>query len=269
MSPPEPASLPRLFVAHMQKTAGTTLRDRLRSSYPEELVYPNPTDGPDARIAVISVRHLQERWKARGGEIRLLTGHFPVRTLEVLDTDTPYVTLTVLRDPVERTLSFLRHQAARRQRGATEDTPLVEIYEDPFRFAAMIQNHMTRMLSLSPEEMGPGDGVLTSVDYTRDRLERAQEALDGLELFGLQHRLEELCGELGTRYGLDTGAPRRSNTTEPVEVDDALAERIAEDNALDVELYRWACALYDERHPAGGAPPGPADVLASRRGDPG
>ena len=61
--------------------------------------------------------------------------------------------MTVLRHPVDRTLSFLRHQAERRQRGATEDTPLVEIYEDPFRFRHMIQNHMVRTLSLSPEEM--------------------------------------------------------------------------------------------------------------------
>ena len=102
---------PRFFVAHMQKTAGTALRDRLRATFPESQIYPNGTDGPDARIAVISVAHLQERWAARGDEIRLLTGHFPVRTVELLDAPLP--TMTVLRDPVERTLSFLRHQAAR------------------------------------------------------------------------------------------------------------------------------------------------------------
>ncbi len=239
---------PRFFVAHMQKTAGTTLRDRLHASFDEAQIYPNATDGPDARVAVISVKHLQDRWRARGHEIRLLTGHFPVRTTEVLDTDEPFVTMTVLRDPVERTLSFLRHQAARRQRGATEDTPLLEIYEDPFRFEAMIQNHMTRMLSLTPDEMGPGDGVLTSVAYDDERLSMAQEALAGLDLFGLQHRLEEFCDELGARYGLDTGSPLRSNTTEAGEVDQSLIDRIAEDNALDVALYRYACDLYEERH---------------------
>lgn len=246
---PTPDRQPRFFVAHMQKTAGTTLRDRLRASFAEEEIYPNGSDGPDARVAVISVRHLQERWRARGDQIRLLTGHFPVRTTEVLDTEEPFVTLTVLRDPVERTLSFLRHQAARRQRGATEDTPLVEIYEDPFRFEAMIQNHMTRTLALSPEEMAPGDGVLTTVPYTSELLERAQTILAGLDLFGLQHRLEELCDELGQRYGLDTGTPLRSNTTEPGQVDQALVDRISEDNALDVELYQYACRLYEERHP--------------------
>src|SRR5690606_31067281 len=207
----------------------------LRATFPDEQIYPNATDGPDARIAVISVSHLLERWKERGHEIRLLTGHFPVRVRELLDV--PLVTMTVIRHPVDRTLSFLRHQASRRQRGATPDTPLVEIYEDPFRFEAMIQNHMVRMLSLTPEEMLEGDGVLTRVPYTRERLETAKETLANLDLFGLQERFEEFCAELATRYGLDVGQPLRTNTTEPVEVPEGFADRIAEDNALDMELY--------------------------------
>ena len=236
----------RLFVAHMQKTAGTSLRDRLRATFTDAEIYPNETDGPDARHAVISVRHLQQRWAVRGEKIRLLTGHFPVRTVELLDA--PFVTVTVLRHPVDRTLSFLRHQAVRRQRGATEDTPLVEIYEDPFRFDAMIHNHIVRMLSLAPAEMGPGDGVLTTVPYTRERLDQAKEALATLDLFGLQEHFDDFCDELSGRYGLDLGTPLRTNTTESGEAPPGLAERIAEDNALDMELYDYACRLYEERH---------------------
>jgi hypothetical protein len=236
----------RFFVAHMQKTAGTTLRDRLRATFPAEQVYPNASDGRDARVAVISVAHLQQRWAARGDQIRLLTGHFPVRTVELLDA--PFVTMTVLRDPVERTLSFLRHQAERRQRGATENTPLVEIYEDPFRFRHMIQNHMTRTLSLSPEEMRAHDGVLTPVPYTAARLELAKESLAGLDIFGLQDHFEDFCDEVAVRYGLEVGGSLRANTTEPTEVPDGFTDRIAEDNALDMALYEYACALYRERH---------------------
>ena len=68
----------RLFVAHMQKTAGTTLRDRLRATLHRGRDLPEraPTV-PTPRIAVISVQHLQERWAARGDEIRLLTGPLP------------------------------------------------------------------------------------------------------------------------------------------------------------------------------------------------
>ena len=236
----------RFFVAHMQKTAGTALRDRLRKTFAEEQIYPNPSDGPNARAAVISVGHLRRRWAARGDHIRLLTGHFPVRTAELLGA--PFVTMTILRHPVDRTLSFVRHQAERRQRGATEDTPLVEIYEDPFRFEHMIRNHMVRILSLSPEEMEEHDGVLTPVPYTRERLERAKESLANLDLFGLQDRFEDFCGELAHQYGLDVGEPLRSNTTEPSDIPYGFAERIAEDNALDMELYDYACTLYRERH---------------------
>ena len=50
MSPPVPDSgVRRFFVAHMQKTAGTTLRDRLRATFSEEQIYPNRSDGPDPR----------------------------------------------------------------------------------------------------------------------------------------------------------------------------------------------------------------------------
>ena len=77
----------------------------------------------------------------------------------------------------------------------------------------------------------------------------AKDALAAMDTFGLQHRLDEFCEELEARYGLDCGEPRRSNTTEPRDDDQALRDRIAEDNALDVELYQYACRLYEERHP--------------------
>lgn len=250
MTDPTPAPSPRFFVAHMQKTAGTTLRDRLRDSFTDEQIYPNASDGEDPRISVISVRHLQERWAVRGHEIRLLTGHFPVRAIELLESPDPWVTMTIFRDPVERVLSFLRHQAERRQRGATEDTPIEEIYADEFRFTAMIQNHMTRTMSLAPEEWGPGDGVLASVAYDEERLELAKAAVAGLDLFGLQDRLDDLCVELSDRYGLAVGPPRRSNTTEAYDVPESFRDRIAEDNALDVALYEYACDLYEQRHPS-------------------
>lgn len=249
-SPPQEPDR-RFFVAHMQKTAGTTLRDRLRATWTENQIYPNGDDGPDGRISVISVKHLEECWARRGHEIRLLTGHFPVRTTELLPGDIDWVTVTVLREPVERVLSFLRHQAARRQRGATEDTPIDEIYDDEFRREVMVRNHMTRMLSMTPEEIRLGDGVLGTVPYDEERLAMAQDALAGLPMFGLQHRLEEFCAELGDRYGLDVGAPLRSNTTEAGEVPEGLVDRIVDDNALDVELFAYATRLYDERHPGG------------------
>ena len=236
----------RFFIVHMQKSAGTSLRDRFRNQFPESAIYPNRTDGPDKRLSVISLRHLLERWEARGDEIRLVAGHFPLSTTEVLDA--PFVTLTVLRPPVERTLSYLRHQHRINQ--ADAEKSLEEIYEDPFRFNALIRNHMTRMLSLTREELIAGDGVLGDVEDTPERLERAKRALEGLNGFGLQPRFDEFCRELTTRYGVDLGEPVQSNATGSLPASQRLVERIARDNALDIELYEFAADLYDERRPS-------------------
>jgi hypothetical protein len=235
----------RYFVVHHQKTAGTTLRDRFRASFPETAVYPNATDGKVGH-SVISVSNLLERWAVRGDELRVVAGHFPLSTVELLGAD--FVTLTVLRPPVERTISYLRHQQRlnpRDRRGS-----LADVYDDPFRFHGLIRNHMTRMLSIGAAELAGGDGVLTSTPDTADRLERAKAALAGLDAFGLQPRFEEFWAELAERFGLDPAADARSNVGaggDDEEPPADLVERIVEDNALDIELYDYAEELYDSR----------------------
>jgi hypothetical protein len=241
----------RFFLVHMQKTAGTTLRHRFLHHFEEDAVFPNRTDG-GLRTAVISVSNLLERWSVRGDEIRLVAGHFPLHTTEMIGV--PFTTMTVLRPPVERTLSFLRHQ----KKIYPEDRKksLDEVYADPFRFNGLVRNHMVRMLSLRPDEMKPGDGALTDVAYTSERLELAKEGLASVDAFGLQSHFEEFCTELTVRFGVDLGPPLNVNTTEPEETPAGLADRIAEDNALDMELYEYACRLYAERHPTSPAPDG-------------
>ena len=239
----EPDAEPhRFFVVHIQKTAGTSLRDRFRNHFPTEAIYPNGSDGK-ALVAVISVQRLLESWAERGDQIRLIAGHFPLSTVELIDA--PFTTLTVLRDPVQRTLSYLRHQRS----VVPEDraTPLEQIYDDPFRFDGLIHNHMTRMYSLSVEEMREADGALARVPYTPERLELAKEGLSRIDDIGLQSHFEEYCEHLGDRYGLDLGAPKVANTTEEMDVPEHLVERIRHDNAMDVELYDFAERLYRER----------------------
>jgi hypothetical protein len=234
----------RFFVVHMQKSAGTSLRDRFRNQFPESGIYPNRTDGRDKRVSVISVRHLLERWAARRDEIRVVAGHFPLGTVDLLDAE--FVKLTVLRPPVERTLSYLRHQ--KRLNPADREKPLEEIYEDPFRFNGLIRNHMTRMLSMTADELAPGDGVLSEVADTPERLQRAKDALETLDLFGVQPTFESFCHTLSERYGVTLGAPVRANATEPMDAPRDLPARIAADNALDVELYAFAEELLRRTH---------------------
>jgi hypothetical protein len=232
----------RFFFVHMQKTGGVSLYMRLQREFGEEAVYPAESDGdPEARMPQLFPNILLDRWRARRDEIRVVTGHFPLCTTELLDAE--FITFTILRDPVERSLSYLRHH--RDTTPAERERPLEEIYEDPARFGPFIENHMVKMLSLRAKEMT--DGMMTVIDFDRRRLRRAKRALRKLDDFGLQEDLEGFAQRLARRFGWRLGPTVHENVTRPTEVPASFRARIAEDNALDVELYEYAVTLRRKR----------------------
>jgi len=238
--PPEPTAEPqRFFFVHMQKTGGVSLYVRMQREFGEHGVYPDASDGdPVAVSPQLILPVLLDRWAARRDEIRAVTGHFPLCTTELLDAD--FTTFTILRDPVERTLSYLRHHRATTP--ADADLSLEEIYEDPSRFRHFIENHMVKMLSLRAEEMRRS-AMMTMVEFDGGRLETATSALESMDTFGLQEELEPFAQRLEQRYGWQLGPPVRENVTAAAEVPASFRTRIAEDNALDMELYEHARKL--------------------------
>lgn len=240
----------RFFFVHLQKTAGISLLWRLRRVFPDVAIYPNASDGDIwADQPQMSVTTLQSRWAdpRRRAEIRLIAGHFPLATAELLGGG--FTTFTVLRDPVSRTLSFLRHYRAAHPDLAGRS--LVEIYEDPFVFSGIVHNHMTKMLGLTPAEMTAG--AVTAVDLGETHLRRAQDNLLAMGLVGLTDQLEAFCGRLSERFGWELGEPIRSNESAPIAVPPAFEARIAEDNALDLQLYEFARERWQVTAPATGS----------------
>ena len=143
-------------------------------------------------------------------------------------------TLTLLRDPVERMLS--QHRSRQQQPLGERTAPTSDAPND---------NNMTKMLALTPDEMGAS--MFTRVDLGRDHLERAKEALAGIDAVGLQDRFEEFCAQLTHRFGWDLGEPEVINASPPAEVPESLRARIAADNWLDIELYEFAQGLVANR----------------------
>jgi Sulfotransferase family len=230
----------RFFFVHVQKAAGTSLVFRLRRQFGRARIYPLPSDKGNV-AAVIAVEHLRERWQTHRDSLRVITGHFPLCTVELFDDD--FTTVTVLREPVERTLSYLRHHQKLTPSDAAR--PLEEVYEDEFRFRGLIHNHMVKMFSLTLDEMT--DGVLTPVEFTRERLERAKENLARVDAVGDSGSFDVFCAELERRFGWHLGESTHVNRTEPVDVSESFRARIADDNAMDVELYEYARAMIRSR----------------------
>jgi Sulfotransferase family len=238
----EPAEPRRFFFMHMQKTGGLSLYVRMWRYFGRSAVYPDPSDGDPVAVAPqLMVDTLLERWKARRHEIQMVVGHFPLCTTQLLGSD--FTTLTVLRDPVERTLSYLRHHRATTP--ADSECSLEAIYEDPLRFRHFIQNHMVKMLSLEVDEMT--DGMMTRIEFDRGRLRRAKRALRKIDEFGLQEDLEPFARRLERRFHWQLGAPVHENVTRPIAVPGSFRERIAEDNRLDMELYEYGRKLLSRR----------------------
>jgi Sulfotransferase family len=231
----------RYFFVHLQKTAGTSFSRQMKDSFGRPAIYPSDADG-DPFARVIDVDHLLGRWQARRDEIRVVTGHFPLCTAQLLDA--PFVTFTILRDPVDRTLSYLRHH--RKVTESDRDLSLEEVYEDPGRFNGLIHNHMVKMFSLTTDEMT--NGALTVIDFTSERLERAMRNLEAIDLFGLQKHFAQFCAEANRRFDWNLGPPLHMNRTEATDVPAALVDRIVRDNAMDLELYEFACELHAQRY---------------------
>jgi hypothetical protein len=228
-----PTTPDRFFFVHVQKTAGTALLRRLKHHFGSTAVYPDDSDGllPEA---VLVHEDLQARYRVRRDEIQVVTGHFPLAVVELLPD--PFRTLTILREPVDRTLSYLRHHRVLLRKD--RNTPIEDIYADPFRYHGLIHNHMVKMFALTPETMTAG--ALTHVEFEPHHLELAKERLATVDVVGVQERFEDFCDELERRFGWDLGPPMFANRTEQIDVDDGFRARIAEDNAMDIELYEFA-----------------------------
>lgn len=233
---------PRFLFVHLQKTAGTALLRRLRHHFGPPAVYPPPDEQGTPEV-VLDVDRLQRRLGELGPRIEVVTGHFPLCVADLLPGEPK--TFTLLRDPVERTLSFLRHQREVEPRfaGAT----LEEVYADPVSTGGLLRNHMVKMLSLRAEEMTAG--ALTPMVVDEAHLVRAEQNLaERVDVVGLQEHFDAFCADLEATFGWDLGEPVFMNRTVPVEASDALREQIRIDNAEDVRLHRFAVDLWGRRH---------------------
>jgi hypothetical protein len=227
----------RYFFMHIPKTAGMVLYQRLIRHHGADAVHPLPFD-QGRRGAYMDLDYVATRIREHP-EIRVIAGHYPLCLDEVLEI--PLTTITLLRDPVARALSMVRQHQQRDEEFRQKS--LDDVYSDPVLLHGLIHNYMVRVLTMTPSELQ--NGVMTMVPYDEARLECAKHNLQyDVETFGLQEDFEAFCDDLESRFGWELGGEvTYSNRTEPAGVSDELRQRIAHDNALDVQLYQFAKGL--------------------------
>jgi tetrahydromethanopterin S-methyltransferase subunit G len=249
-----------VYHVHVMKTGGTSLAGMLPfAPYPTpELLRTRPHEkfAPEILLAMAP----EER-----DQFFFVSTHMAAWVAE--DLFPHYLSVTVLRDPVERTISHLKQIAE------LPGTPvdLEEIYEDPMWHSRLV-NYQVQVFAASraehlaqePDRRAYDPSRHPDPERTRVRAEvraafataigipklidersyaEAAARLDRVDEVGVTERLGELVDRLGARLGLELGPLRRQRVSKlgPA-VSAALRESIEDENEWDRTLYERALA---------------------------
>jgi hypothetical protein len=225
---------PTFFFVHVMKTGGTTFVQHLEANFAPGEVYPTQSRGAERQRAyymIDEVRALDDEQRRR---VRAYAGHFPFVVSRLVGAD---VTMTILRHPVERTVSYLRH--CKRYRPAMRDMRLEEIYEDGWMYPLYIHNYQSKLFAMT--ETDKLESHLDVVEVDDARLAVAKENLGMVDVVGLTEHYERFVAEVAGRYGWRIGEARNLRvSTEGWDVDRPFRARIAADNAADMSFYEHA-----------------------------
>jgi hypothetical protein len=248
----------RFFFIHVMKTAGTTLARLLKEQFPPDELY--PSRGLDWELLTdvepyISVPRLLAVPDDRRDQVRMYTGHFPYMAAALVAPDLR--TLTLLREPVDRTVSVLKHFKRAEERFRT--STLEMIYEDPQISRCYVANYQTKIFSFVPGD--EANTVQRPILIDDSRLGLAKENLAQVEFVGLTERfgdfVEELRTELGWWPNGVDATDRANKSPEAWSVGPDLRQRIADDNPHDVAFYRFAQELVAHRREEAAEPRSP------------
>lgn len=238
----------RFFFIHVMKTAGTSFAFHVRRTFREAQIYPNRQDlRHEGDVEpYTSIERLQNLPERRRAEISLYMGHFPYVACEVAGVEC--VPLTILREPFARTVSVLSHFG---RLPKYQGRSLEEIYDDSDVFHLWIDNHQTKIFSISPAD--EPRALARPIVIGAERLRVAKANLAKVSAIGFTDRYEAFIEELRGRFGwwpegIDVRARANVSDQEP-HVSSELRRRIMADNVSDFELYEFAGELVvDRRH---------------------
>jgi len=223
----------QFFFLHVMKTGGTTFRGHIDNNFDPDVVFPQPGVDEHLFAAKANIEYLQALPSERMAGLRMLSAHVPIGLTDRLGMEFTY--LTLLRDPVDRTLSWLRQ----RQRNHQPDESLTEIYDQKTILRAnYVDNHQVKQFAITADDGAVNH--LHPVEMDESRLAIAKANLDRVDVVGFQDRFDDFLAELADRFGWTIAPVPDRNVGIDAPIHDALWRRIDEENPWDRAFYEYA-----------------------------
>ena len=235
---------------HIPKTAGTTLNAVLAHQYSPGEIYeimmrgmswivPGSTMISRPLISFSKIHRLKSALRHRS-DLRVIRGHFDLSIRKLLPATARFFTL--LRDPVERAISHYYHYRCRT--------------DDPIHPLAMKSTLMQWVGACGLVEMDNGQTRRLAGEMnvpcgrlTLEMLDRAKSNLvRNFAVVGLTERFEESLILLQRAFDWPLRRFPRLNVGERppwAEVDEEARQAIEDRNLFDLNLYRFAAALFE------------------------
>ncbi len=235
-----------IYFLHFPKTAGTSLVSILESFFKEDEICP-PYFLP--KLVEIS--------RQRFNRYRLVRGHFTHNLLDRFDT--PPLTITLLRDPVKRTISHLKHMRESDRFWMRKHIPLATMSLDEMLQEELViklmQDHQLRRFAIDIDYDHLQHPICLDKEIIgRNHLNLAKERLEAFDFVGITEEFESslkllsavLSKKIENVPVLNTAKERTDIRSKEAISQDSIKiiERIT---ALDREFYEFARMLFHQR----------------------
>lgn len=229
---------------HIAKTAGTSFTSVIEVQFAPWRI--NRAYEPTAFMAEA---------QRRLGRFRLIRGHFAYNMIDLFPSP-PHV-IVMLREPMARTLSHLRHMQREPKFCLHGELPLAQMTPGEMladeRVVQVVRDYQTRVLG---HDMDPAETSLQTMEGVpaadSAMLERAIMRLESCEFVGLTEQFEAsvelLCGTFNWRPCFTM--PYLNVTPQawaPHEITPEVRARVAELTAYDARLYGHAQNVFEQR----------------------